>query len=304
MKLFFYFIFQALLFSQTQTDLFSVQRFYNTDESALRASNLTSENNLANTLTNPAQRIILNQAYFSFSPAYLETSFVATAFSFHIDSIKFVAGMNALLSNNFEERSSDGSLIGTYNNSELMPFISTQFLSQSDFLMGANLKYVISSLAGHQAQAIMADLSILYFINDSKRSRISFHIRDLGLIIKQYQNASESIFARTELGLSQYLKNNPIKFYLALPLTSNFKSSERLLWRLGVEYKREDSPLALYFGYSSEINSNLQRTNANSVFNGLSTGLKIKTNWLALSLAYKNDGILDSYLSFAFQKDF
>ncbi|MES2628699.1 MAG: type IX secretion system protein PorQ [Bacteroidota bacterium] len=105
---------------------------------------------------------------------------------------------------------------GTFSNNEYVIQGGAAWQMDTNWRVGANLKYIHSSLAGYGASAIATDASVTYF--DYKRLfGASFVITDLGVVTKNYngQKGGRLPFD-VAIGLSKKLAKSPLRFSLTL----------------------------------------------------------------------------------------
>lgn len=116
----------------------------------------------------------------------------------------------------FRETDESGNIIGEFSAGEYGINIGYARQIDSNFTVGANLKFIQSNLYLWNANALCADLAMNYNI-PSKNFSVSFLLRNIGLVTKQYTSGNdEKLPFEIEAGFSFKPKHAPFRLSLGL----------------------------------------------------------------------------------------
>ena len=102
------------------------------------------------------------------------------------------------------------------------------------FTIGANLKYINSTIETYSSNAVAADLGFVFHDIDYD-TNLALSIRNIGFQITPYANEDEKLPFQINLGVSHKLENAPVEFNLTLHDLQNFNSSEEINLDTGQE---------------------------------------------------------------------
>jgi len=107
----------------------------------------------------------------------------------------------------------DGSETGSFNASDLAFSLGYAYnLPDTHFFIGANIRFINSTISTFTSSAISGDFALLYN-NTFKPFVISLVIRNLGKQLKAYNGTEEKLPFRVSLGGSYKLEHVPLKWY-------------------------------------------------------------------------------------------
>jgi len=220
----------------------------------------------------------------------------------------------------------DGNETGTFNASDLVFSVgyATQ-ITNTDFHVGANIKYINSSIAGYSASGISIDLGVIYY-NNQKPYVATLVVRNIGTQLTTYTGTSEKFPFEIALGGSYKLENMPLRWYttldnlqkwnVAVANPSNattdldgtvteeeisfFDNAFRHLV-IGAELFPE-SALNLRLGYNVRRGQELRVQNIRT-FSGMSLGFGLKLNKFKLNYAYSRYHLASNTHTFSLEID-
>ncbi len=182
-------------------------------------------------------------------------------------------------------------------------------IPNSDFYLGANLKFISSRLEQYSSVGIATDLGVLYYKKEWDLN-IGLAVRNLGTQITTYTGTQEKLPLAIDAGISQIPKNIPVRWFVNLqnlqfwqlafsnsnrdtedlfgePLETDDPSFINNVLRhvtLGVEMFPR-SAINLRLGYNFRRSEELKIIDQRS-FAGLSAGASIRIKKLTFSYSY------------------
>jgi hypothetical protein len=82
--------------------------------------------------------------------------------------------------------------------------------------LGANLKFIYSTIESYTSTGIAADLGATYHYNDTSRFVASFLIRNIGVQLHAYAGKKEALPLQIQVGVSKQLAHLPFRYFLVL----------------------------------------------------------------------------------------
>ncbi len=142
------------------------------------------------------------------------TAAYAYTYDRHVQT--FHAGITYINYGDFDGYDEQGNPTGSFSGNEAALSLGYALnIPRSDFYVGANLKFITSSLEQYSSFGMAMDLGAIY-IDD----RLGFHaaltIRNIGTQLTTYAGTRESLPLEINLGFSQELENVPIRWHLTL----------------------------------------------------------------------------------------
>lgn len=116
----------------------------------------------------------------------------------------------------FRETDESGNILGEFTAGEYGINVGYSRVIDSNFTVGANLKFIQSNMYLWNANALAADLAMNYNL-PSKNFSVSFLIRNIGFVMKQYTSGNdEKLPFEVEAGFSFKPKHMPFRFSMGL----------------------------------------------------------------------------------------
>jgi len=202
-----------------------------------------------------------------------------------------------------------GNATGEFSGSEVALSAGYAYrLGRSNFHAGGNAKLITSRLEQFTSVGGAVDLSLTY-LNDRQDLRIAAVVRNLGTQFKPFNNVRESLPFEAIIGISQELRDVPIRWHITLENLQQWNIAFRNPNRdeVGLDGSvEEDDPGffnnvfrhaiigAEFFpegGFSVQVSYNFRRGEELRIidqrsFAGLSAGFMLKINKLRFSYAY------------------
>lgn len=185
----------------------------------------------------------------------------------------------------------------------------TRIIPNSNFQVGANLKFISSRLEQYSSLGLAIDLGVLYYKESSNLS-IGLAIRNLGTQLTTYNGTQEKLPLAIDAGITQKLQNAPLKWYINLQNLQfwnlAFSNPNRNTEDLFGEVETVDDPsfinnvfrhltfgleffpekkLNLRLGYNFRRSEELKIIDQRS-FAGLSGGVSLRIKKLTFSYSY------------------
>ncbi|QDO94805.1 type IX secretion system protein PorQ [Formosa sediminum] len=209
----------------------------------------------------------------------------------------------------FQGYDEDGNETGTFTGNEaaLSLGYATQ-IGASDFYVGANVKFITSSLEQYSSMGAALDFGILY-VDQKLNFNAALVVRNFGTQITTYAGQNEPLPFEIDLGFSQKLENVPIRWHVTLEnlqewpiavsnparvetdLEGNQTEEEVSFVQnvmrhtiLGAELF-PDSGFNIRLGYNFRRGEELRIIDERN-FSGLSAGIGIKMNKMRFSYTY------------------
>lgn len=202
-----------------------------------------------------------------------------------------------------------GNATGDFGGNEVALSVGYAYrIGRSDFHVGGNAKLITSRLEEFTSFGGAVDLSVTY-LNEQQDLRIAAVVRNLGTQFKPFNNVRESLPFEAIVGISQELRDVPIRWHVTLENLQEWNIAFRNPNRdeVGLDGSvEEDDPgffnnvlrhgilgLELFpdGGFSIQVSYNFRRGEELRIidqrsFAGLSAGFMLKINKLRFSYAY------------------
>lgn len=134
------------------------------------------------------------------------------AFAHHFKKIgSFQAGIQYLSYGKFSETDASGNVLGDFTANDFAFTVGWGRRLDSNFSIGANLKFINSQYQNYSSNGIAADVAASY-INTKKRLTISLIARNAGTQLKSFNETKENLPFEMLLGISQKLKYAPFSY--------------------------------------------------------------------------------------------
>jgi hypothetical protein len=128
----------------------------------------------------------------------------------------FHAGVNYINYGKFDGRDEFGEETGKFSGSETALSLGHSYnFSGINWHLGANLKFIFSSLEIYNSFGIASDVGLLH-VNDYKTISYGLSIRNIGTQLSSYNGTKEKLPLEVLFGFSQELENVPIRWHLTL----------------------------------------------------------------------------------------
>jgi hypothetical protein len=224
-KIFFFLLFSIYNLTYSQVGGQSVYQFLNLVSSPRQAAlggkiitNLDYDVNQP--LFNPATineemngKLAINYGSY-FGDVSYGTAAYAYTYDQHIQT--FHAGVTYINYGKFDGRDEFGSSTGNFSGNEVAISLGYAYnLPKTNLHLGANIKFVSSSLESYNSFGLAADISAL-FQNKNKSVNYALVIRNFGTQLKSYNGLTEKLPFEIMAGISQELENVPIRWHLTL----------------------------------------------------------------------------------------
>lgn len=143
-----------------------------------------------------------------------------------------------------DETDEMGNTIGSINAKDFVVGAGYSYLLSNRWSGGANLKLMVSNLAGYSAIAFAVDAGLNYY-DDEKDLSASIALQNMGTQLKAYDNGIHTHLPfALSLGLSKGLDHLPVRFHVTLTDVTRWKSSYYVL----PEDKDKDKSNKVSFG--------------------------------------------------------
>lgn len=241
---------------------------------------------------------------------FSDVNFGYASYAHQIDSLTVISGgIQYVDYGKFTARDINSQEIGTFSAGDYAAIVGIGRKIDSTFSVGANVKFLYSSIDQYSASAGAIDLAGNYY-NKKRNFSASLLFRNLGTQFKSYNSDSrENLPVDIQFGISKRLKHAPLRFSIVAdnlqkwdirpnsekdaveidPVTGEVISSNKfefgdILMRhlnLGTEILISDN-LQLRFGYNYRRRKELQVTEKPGTV-GLSYGISMKISRFHLS---------------------
>ncbi|TYP97071.1 hypothetical protein C7447_10584 [Tenacibaculum adriaticum] len=220
----------------------------------------------------------------------------------------------------------EGNETGTFNASDIVLSLGyASLIPNSNFYVGANVKYINSSIANYSSSGIAADFGIIYY-NDYKPYILTLVLRNVGTQIDSFDGTHERLPLDIALGGSYQLENVPLRWYATLDNLQKWNiavanpsnqttdlegnvTKESISFidnafrhvSIGAELFPK-SVINLRLGYNFRRGKELQLQNVRS-FGGLSFGFGLQMNKFKLNYAYSKYHLAANASTFSLEID-
>ncbi len=158
-----------------------------------------------------------SQLAFSFADYFTDVRYGYAGFAWHIDSIgTFALSASRINYGDFTETDNTGAVIGQFSAGEYGITLGYSRQLDSNFTIGANIKYLQSNLYLWQANALALDLAATYH-RPEKNFSASVLIRNAGRMLSTYTPGNtEQLPYEIEAGFSKKPKHMPFRLLVTL----------------------------------------------------------------------------------------
>lgn len=262
---------------------------------------------LANPATiNPemSNRLALNYV------SYLgDVNYGTATYAWNIKGSTFHGGVTYINYGNFDGRDEFGEATGDFSGSEVAVSAGYAYnIPQTGFYTGANVKLITSALEQYNSLGGAIDVGLVYR-DTLSRLTVGLAVRNLGLQFSTYAGEREKLPMEIAAGISQKLKNVPIRWHITLEnlqdwnlAFSNPARTEETIE--GEEIPEDVTALKEFFmhtlvgvelfpdrGFSVRLGYNFRRGEELRIpdqrsFSGLSAGFGIRVNKVRFDYTY------------------
>jgi hypothetical protein len=206
----------------------------------------------------------------------------------------FGAGVLYTSYGSFDERDDLGNTLGTFGANDLALVLGYANALEGGLSYGANLKFIVSSIAGYSSTGIAADLGVLYAVPES-RVTIGASLRNLGFQMGTYAGVSEDLPVDLAVGASIVPRGIPLLlnfgFHRLNDPVDSFGDRFRS-FTVGGEFTLS-RVIQLRVGYDNAIRQDLKIASSSGLA-GFSGGLGITVNEYRLDYALSSLGSVGS----------
>ncbi|MCB0689400.1 MAG: type IX secretion system protein PorQ [Saprospiraceae bacterium] len=123
------------------------------------------------------------------------------------------AGVKYILYGTFDQTDEFGNITGSFKGSELALQVGTSYLLYDKMRIGANLKFIQSSLEVYNSSGLAVDLGAFYQ-DTASGFGAALVIKQAGLQLTAFDEVRESLPLDIQLGLSKKLTHLPFRFFI------------------------------------------------------------------------------------------
>lgn len=209
------------MYSQVGSDY--TYRFLNLPSSPLQASlggkNFTNQQQVNQAFLNPAliNKEMDNQLAVNFSKVYGVANYGSAGYSKTFQSNKNIfIGANYINYGDLEGYDQFGNATGSFSGNEVALVVGSSYqLDQSNWYIGANVKFVFSNMESYNSIGTGLDLGVLYK-DDITGWDIAFSTRNLGGQLKTYNGHREKMPIDVAIAISKQLENVPLRWHVTI----------------------------------------------------------------------------------------
>lgn len=147
-----------------------------------------------------------------------EVSYGTAAYAYTWDQHyqTFHAGVQYVNYGDFDGYDEFGNATSSFTGSEAALSLGYAYnIPWTDFYMGANVKFISSTLESYNSWGTAADLGFLY-IDEKNDINYGLSVRNLGFQIKPYADTNEKLPLSIDAGISQLMEHVPIRWHVTL----------------------------------------------------------------------------------------
>ena len=215
-------------------------------QAALGGKNFASSTKVSQAFWNPAviNEEMNNQLEASFSRVYGAANYGSLGYSktFRSKHNLFV-GVNYMNYGDMEGYDEYGSYTGSFQGNEVALHLGSSYqIEQSDWYVGANVKFIFSSMESYQSIGAAIDLGVLYK-DEIGRWDFALTARNLGAQLKTYADYREKLPLDVAISLSKELENVPLRWHITIDHLQqwdlSFSNPNRGTTSIDEEFKEE-----------------------------------------------------------------
>ncbi len=236
------------------------------------------------------------------------------------------AGVTYINYGKFDGYDEQGNATNSFSGGEVaVSFGHARNIAFTDFYVGANVKFISSKLEQYSSFGVATDIGIMYVYEDWDL-RVTGVARNLGTQIKPYNETYEKLPFELIFGISQTLKNIPIRWHFTLENMQRWNIAFANPNRDQTDLEGNSTGEKINFidnafrhmivgielfpkgGFNLRLGYNLRRGEELRIieqraFAGLSGGFSIKLNKLRLSYSYAQYSLAASTSTFGLNID-
>ncbi len=149
-----------------------------------------------------------------FGQATYGTASYAYTYDRHVQT--FHAGVNYINYGNFDGYDENGNATGTFTGSEIALSLGYAYnVPFTSLYLGANGKFISSTLESYQSYGIATDLGAMY-IDEDNDVNWALVIRNFGTQLSTYSGTREKLPTEIMAGVSQEMENVPLRWHVTL----------------------------------------------------------------------------------------
>lgn len=219
--------------------------FSNSSRYAALGGNLVSikEDDIALAQTNPSyiSPLLHKTLATNFCDYFTTTSYGNMAYSHHFKKAgSFLFSLQAIGYGTFLQTDESGNSYGNFSAGDYVFGIGWGRALDSNFSMGANLKWIYSTYETYNSLGIATDVAASYY-NSQKQISLSLLVKNIGSQLKPYTYRNfEPLPFDIQLAFSQRLEHIPIRYHITL----------HSLYKWNMAYIGDDNPLLEIDGIS------------------------------------------------------
>jgi hypothetical protein len=282
--------------------------------SALGGKNITSYSfDPSNALANPAliNFDMHNKMSVNYMNYFADVNYGTASYAYDVGRRTQIiqVGVTFIDYGSFEGFDETGNSTSKFGGSEAALSVGySRRIGRSDYYVGANLKFISSSLEQYSSFAGAADVGVSYIYPEWDLI-ISGVVRNFGTQFKAFNEVRESMPFEVVLGISQKLKKAPIRWHVTLEnlqqwnlafrntardtedLTGNVTTDDPSFINNALRHTILGAELFPEGGFSIQLGYNFRRGEELRIqdqraFSGLTGGVSIKFNKLRFSYSY------------------
>lgn len=215
-------------------------------QAALGGKNFASSNSVSQVFWNPASinESMANQVDASFSRVYGVANYGSLGYTKTFRSKRnLFVGVNFINYGDMEGYDEFGTYTGNFHGNEVALTAGSSYqIEQSDWYIGANVKFVFSSLESYQSIGAAIDLGVLYKDEIGKWD-FAFTIRNMGAQLKTYADYREKLPLDVAISVSKELENVPLRWHITIDNLQqwdlSFSNPNRGTTSIDEEFKEE-----------------------------------------------------------------
>lgn len=163
-----------------------------------------------------------SDAVFMYNPFFADINAVTFQYATSFNRVGQVAfGLNYIQYGEFEMTDDTGASLGTFQASDYLVTVGKSS-RMGPFVLGANLKFVHSGIAGYTASALAVDLGGVY--SRDELLSVGMVMSNLGVVLSDYTGKNVSLPISVKAGVTFKPQYMPIRFTLT---AHNFTDAER-----------------------------------------------------------------------------
>lgn len=188
-------------------------------QAALGGKNFASSDYVSQVFWNPAtiNEAMNDKVDASFSRVYGVANYGSLAYSKTFRSKRnLFVGVNFINYGDMEGYDEFGIYTGNFHGNEVAVTAGSSYqIEQSDWYVGANVKFIFSAMESYQSIGAAIDLGLLYK-DEIGQWDFAFTIRNLGAQLKTYADYREKLPVDVAISVSKELENVPLRWHITM----------------------------------------------------------------------------------------